>query len=53
MSMPAQGLWALIAAAVGLVFAIITARSVTSKDRGNDKMKEIQDTTSPKARWRS
>ena len=34
--------WALIAGVVGLIYAAILAKRVLSKDRGNDKMKEIQ-----------
>ena len=41
--LPPQALWALIAGAVGLVFAILMARKVVSKDRGNERMIEIQD----------
>jgi K(+)-stimulated pyrophosphate-energized sodium pump len=42
MSMPREALWALIAGAVGLVFAVVTARRVVSKDPGNERMRQIQ-----------
>ena len=45
-ALPDQALWALIAGAVGLVFALIMAKKVVAKDRGNDRMKEIQDNIS-------
>jgi K(+)-stimulated pyrophosphate-energized sodium pump len=43
MSMPKETLWAVVAGVVGLVFAAVTARRVLAKDRGNDKMIQIQD----------
>jgi K(+)-stimulated pyrophosphate-energized sodium pump len=42
MSMPREALWALIAGAVGLLYAVVTARRVLSKDPGNERMREIQ-----------
>ena len=43
MRLPQEALWALIAGVVGLVFALITAKRVMAKDRGNALMCEIQD----------
>jgi K(+)-stimulated pyrophosphate-energized sodium pump len=43
MRLPNEALWAMIAGGVGLLFAFVTARKVLAKDRGNDRMKEIQD----------
>jgi Na+/H+-translocating membrane pyrophosphatase len=40
--MDQQMLWALVAGALGLLFAGVTARRVLSKDRGNARMQEIQ-----------
>ena len=46
MRLPNEALWAMVAGAVGLLFALVTSRRVLSKDRGNDRMKEIQDNIS-------
>ncbi|MBL9107456.1 MAG: sodium-translocating pyrophosphatase [Myxococcales bacterium] len=43
MSMPKETLWAVVAGVIGLVFAAVTARRVLAKDRGNEKMIQIQD----------
>jgi K(+)-stimulated pyrophosphate-energized sodium pump len=42
MQVPEQGLWALGAGVLGLVFAWITARGVLAKDPGNEAMRAIQ-----------
>ena len=41
--MPQEAIYALIAGAVGLVFAFMMAKKVLAKDRGNARMIEIQD----------
>ncbi len=46
MKVPEQGLWAIGAAVLGLIVAAVLAKRVASKDRGNDRMKEIQDSIS-------
>ncbi len=43
MQLPGTVFWALAAGAVGLIFAGITAKRVLSKDRGTERMREIQD----------
>ncbi len=43
MRLPNEALWAIGASVIGLLFAGLTARRVLSKDRGNDRMREIQD----------
>jgi K(+)-stimulated pyrophosphate-energized sodium pump len=43
MQLPQEAVYALIAGALGLVFALLMARKVLAKDRGNDRMREIQD----------
>ncbi len=43
MQLPQEAVYALIAGAVGLVFAVVMAKKVMAQDRGNDEMKEIQD----------
>ncbi|MDJ0973074.1 MAG: sodium-translocating pyrophosphatase [Planctomycetota bacterium] len=42
-ALPQEALWALAAGAVGLVFALVTAKKVMAADRGNERMIEIQD----------
>jgi len=41
-TMPDQAMWALAAGVVGLIFAAVMAKKVMANDRGNDRMKEIQ-----------
>ena len=41
-ALPDQALWAIVAGAVGLVFALVTAKKVMKADRGNERMVEIQ-----------
>jgi K(+)-stimulated pyrophosphate-energized sodium pump len=43
MQLPPEAAYALIAGGLGVVFAVLTARKVLAKDRGNERMKEIQD----------
>ena len=43
MQLPQEAMYALVAGAVGLIFAIITAKKVMAADRGNERMIEIQD----------
>ncbi|MDF1700984.1 MAG: sodium/proton-translocating pyrophosphatase [Planctomycetota bacterium] len=43
MQLPKEAMYALVAGAVGLIFAIITAKKVMRADRGNERMIEIQD----------
>ena len=43
MQLPQEAMYALVAGAVGLIFAVITAKKVTKADRGNERMIEIQD----------
>jgi len=43
MQLPQEAVYALVAGVVGLLFALVTAKKVMSKDRGNPRMLEIQD----------
>ncbi len=43
MQLPQEAVYALVAGVVGLIFALIMAKKVMSKDRGNAEMIEIQD----------
>ena len=43
MQLPQEALYALVAGVVGLIFAAVMVKKVMSKDRGNDRMIEIQD----------
>ncbi len=43
MQLPKEAMYAIVAGVVGLLFAVVMAKKVLSKDRGNDTMKEIQD----------
>jgi K(+)-stimulated pyrophosphate-energized sodium pump len=46
MDLPQYSYWTLIAGVAGLIFAAVTARRVLAKDRGNERMREIQDAIS-------
>ena len=43
MQLPKEALYALVAGVVGLLFAAFMAKKVLAADRGNEKMREIQD----------
>ncbi|MFV1959223.1 MAG: sodium-translocating pyrophosphatase, partial [Planctomycetota bacterium] len=43
MQIPEYAFWSLAAGVLGLVFAAVTAKRVMAKDRGNERMRTIQD----------
>ena len=43
MQLPKEALYAVVAGVVGLIFAAFMAKKVLAADRGNEKMREIQD----------
>ena len=45
-ALPAQAMWALGAGVLGLIFAGVLTKKVMGKDRGNERMIEIQDAIS-------
>ena len=44
MQLPQEAMYALVAGAVGLIFAVITAKKVTAADRGNERMPQAAPT---------